>query len=55
VVALERRGNDGIKRVTTRVTPTHLKWKYDEALHWRYFSVRDYEGMSGLLEVESFW
>ncbi len=27
----------------------------DEALHWRYSSARDYEGMSGLLEVENFW
>jgi len=55
VVALEGRGNDGIKRVTTRVTPTDLKWKYDEALHWRYSSARDYEGVRGLLEIERFW
>jgi REP element-mobilizing transposase RayT len=27
----------------------------DEAVHWRYSSARDYEGMSGLLEVERFW
>ena len=27
----------------------------DEAVHWRYSSARDYEGMNGLLEVERFW
>ncbi len=27
----------------------------DEAIHWRYSSARDYEGMHGLLEVEKFW
>ena len=26
----------------------------DEAVHWRYSSARDYEGKSGLLEVECF-
>ena len=26
----------------------------DEAVHWRYSSARDYEGRSGLLEVERF-
>ena len=27
----------------------------DESSHWRYSSARDYEGMSGLLEIEHFW
>lgn len=27
----------------------------DEAKHWRYSSARDYEGESGLVEVERFW
>ncbi|WP_188085347.1 hypothetical protein [Sulfurovum sp. NBC37-1] len=27
----------------------------DEASHWRYSSARDYEGQSGLLEIERFW
>ncbi len=27
----------------------------DEAWHWRYSSARDYEGMSGLVEIERFW
>ena len=27
----------------------------DEARHWRYSSARDYEGVSGLIEVERFW
>jgi len=27
----------------------------DDAAHWRYSSARDYEGQSGLLEVERFW
>ena len=27
----------------------------DEAAHWRYSSARDYEGMSGLIDVERFW
>ncbi|MGW8169716.1 MAG: transposase [Sulfurovaceae bacterium] len=27
----------------------------DEAKHWRYSSARDYEGISGLIEVERFW
>jgi len=27
----------------------------DEARHWRYSSARDYEGISGLIEVEKFW
>ncbi|MDY0403914.1 transposase [Sulfurovum sp.] len=27
----------------------------DEAVHWRYSSARDYEGMQGLIDVERFW
>ncbi len=27
----------------------------DDAIHWRYSSARDYEGVSGLIEVERFW
>jgi hypothetical protein len=27
----------------------------DEAIHWRYSSARDYEGIDGLIEVERFW
>ena len=27
----------------------------DNATHWRYSSARDYEGISGLLEIERFW
>lgn len=27
----------------------------DDAIHWRYSSARDYNGMSGLIEVERFW
>jgi len=27
----------------------------DEAIHWRYSSARDYEGIDGLIEVEKFW
>ena len=27
----------------------------DDAIHWRYSSARDYEGIYGLLEVERFW
>jgi hypothetical protein len=27
----------------------------DEAKYWRYSSVRDYEGVEGLLEVERLW
>jgi len=27
----------------------------DEASHWRYSNARDYEGVSGLLEVERMW
>ena len=27
----------------------------DEAVHWRYSSARDYEGIDGLIEVERFW
>ena len=27
----------------------------DEAVHWRYCSARDYEGVSGLIEIERFW
>ncbi|BAF72447.1 REP-associated tyrosine transposase [Sulfurovum sp. NBC37-1] len=27
----------------------------DEPSHWRYSSARDYEGQSGLLEIERFW
>ena len=26
----------------------------DEAKHWRYSSVRDYEGIDGLIEMEKF-
>jgi len=27
----------------------------DEAKHWRYSSARDYEGVSGLIEIEKMW
>jgi len=27
----------------------------DEAIHWRYSSARDYEGIKGLIEVERLW
>jgi len=27
----------------------------DEAKHWRYSSARDYEDMSGLIEIEKMW
>ena len=27
----------------------------DEAMHWRYSSARDYEGIGGLIAVERFW
>jgi REP element-mobilizing transposase RayT len=27
----------------------------DDATHWRYSSARDYEGIEGLLAVETFW
>ena len=27
----------------------------DEAIHWRYSSARDYNGMSGLIEIEKVW
>ncbi len=27
----------------------------DEAVHWRYSSARDYDGVDGLIEVEKFW
>jgi len=27
----------------------------DEAVHWRYSSAKDYEGMEGLIDVERFW
>ena len=27
----------------------------DEALHWRYSSAKNYEGVSGLIEIERFW
>ncbi len=27
----------------------------DETKHWRYSSARDYEGVSGLIDVEPFW
>lgn len=27
----------------------------DEAKHWRYSSARDYEGVSGLIEIERMW
>jgi hypothetical protein len=27
----------------------------DEAKYWRYSSARDYDGISGLIEIERFW
>jgi REP element-mobilizing transposase RayT len=27
----------------------------EEAKHWRYSSARDYEGISGLIEIEKWW
>ena len=27
----------------------------DDAVHWRYSSARDYEGISGLIDIERFW
>ena len=27
----------------------------DEAIHWRYSSARDYNGVSGLIEIERLW
>jgi hypothetical protein len=27
----------------------------DEAMHWRYSSARDYEGIQGLIDMERFW
>jgi len=27
----------------------------NEAIHWRYSSARDYEGIDGLIYVEKFW
>ena len=27
----------------------------DEAVHWRYSSARDYDGISGLIEIERLW
>ena len=27
----------------------------DDAMHWRYSSARDYEGVQGLLGIERFW
>jgi len=27
----------------------------DEAIHWRYSSARDYEGIDGLIDIERFW
>ena len=27
----------------------------DKAIHWRYSSARDYDGIDGLIEVERFW
>ncbi|MDD3592558.1 MAG: hypothetical protein PHO65_07950 [Sulfurovum sp.] len=27
----------------------------DEAVHWRYSSARNYEGLEGLIEIERFW
>ena len=27
----------------------------DDAVHWRYSSARDYEGVQGLLDIERFW
>jgi len=54
VVALERKWNYGVKRVTTRVTPTDWEWKYDEASHWKYSGAKDYEEISEFLEIRCF-
>lgn len=27
----------------------------EEAVHWRYSSARDYDGIEGLVKVERFW
>ncbi len=27
----------------------------DAAVHWRYSSARDYDGIEGLVEIERFW
>jgi len=27
----------------------------DDAIHWRYSSARDYEGISGLINITKFW
>jgi len=27
----------------------------DNAVHWRYSSARDYDGVKGLIEVQKFW
>lgn len=27
----------------------------DEAVHWRYSSARDYDGIEGLIKIERFW
>jgi hypothetical protein len=42
--------------LTCIVLNNPLKHGYvDEAKHWRYSSVRDYEGVNGLLEIERAW
>ena len=34
----------------------HVKRGYvDDAVHWRYSSARNYEGIDGLIEIERFW
>ena len=27
----------------------------DEAIHWRYSSTRDYEGIDGIIEINKLW
>ena len=27
----------------------------DEAIHWRYSSARDYEGIDGIIEIDKLW
>ena len=27
----------------------------DEAVHWRYSSARDYEGIDGIIEIDKLW
>jgi putative transposase len=42
-----------------KVTSTHnnpvRRGYVDDATHWRYSSARNYEGLPGLLEVETVW